>query len=46
VCAGEGETEDSPQKLISVLLESLFILRKVPEAAEVSAHASVKSETS
>ena len=30
------DPEDNPQKFISLLLESLFVLRKIPETAEVS----------
>ena len=29
------DPEDNPQKFISILLESLFVLRKIPETAEV-----------
>ena len=29
------DTEENSQKFISILLESLFILRKIPETAEV-----------
>ena len=29
------DPEDNPQKFISLLLESLFVLRKIPETAEV-----------
>lgn len=30
------DPQDDPQKFISILIESLFILRKIPEAAEVT----------
>lgn len=29
------DPEEDPEKFISILIESLFILRKIPEAAEV-----------
>jgi hypothetical protein len=30
-----SDPEEDPQKFISILIESLFVLRKIPEAAEV-----------